>query len=573
MIEWGGPNSRYGKLNIILGKGAYKVVWKAIDREDGIEVAWNSCQASNRNEFADLADEVEILKKVRHPNIITFQDSWYNQSTGEFIFITELMTSGTLREYGRRLVKPSNKIIRRWSRQIIRGLQYLHLQSPPVIHRDIKCDNIFINGSHGEVKIGDMGTAKMRGGKKYTVIGTPEFMAPEMYEEKGYSEKVDIYAFGMCLLEMFTGEYPYAECKNAAQIYKKVSQGIKPDCLKSITDPEVLSLIHCCLAPEEERWPAKRLLEHPFMLEEPEVVLLNPSSSSSSSSDPECNDTLKMQLVFKGNDKHTVKFDFNLHSDTAEHVVKEMIQEQILSRKYENLVSNEISRLLPLPAAPLVTGTNSLVVNDAAEIAAAPQQHQQQKQQQQQQNPTAQKRQQQQQNNNNYENSSEATSPLPPSKEYPNDYDIVCFVKEIAQQANRSVERAMEWAAILKGEDLECVGDLRNLEDSDWNRLNLTVFSQRVIRNGVNFSASSSSVFGSPPPPSPLLSLSDSIQYAPPGQASPNQSAGNSNNTTPLLTTIATINSSALQNNTPPPVLNGTAIVNNTEENNSEINK
>jgi len=49
-------------------------------------------------------------------------------------------------------------------------------------------------------------------------------MAPEMYEEKGYNEKVDIYAFGMCLLEMVTGEYPYGECKNAAQIYKKVSQ-------------------------------------------------------------------------------------------------------------------------------------------------------------------------------------------------------------------------------------------------------------------------------------------------------------------------------------------------------------
>ncbi len=69
-----------------------------------------------------------------------------------------------------------------------------------------------------------MGTAQMKMGKKYTVIGTPEFMAPEMYDEKGYSEKVDIYAFGMSLLEMVTGEYPYSECKNAAQVYKKVSQ-------------------------------------------------------------------------------------------------------------------------------------------------------------------------------------------------------------------------------------------------------------------------------------------------------------------------------------------------------------
>lgn len=44
IVEYGGPNNRYGKFNVILGKGAYKVVWKAIDLEEGIEVAWNSCQ-------------------------------------------------------------------------------------------------------------------------------------------------------------------------------------------------------------------------------------------------------------------------------------------------------------------------------------------------------------------------------------------------------------------------------------------------------------------------------------------------------------------------------------------------
>lgn len=53
------------------------------------------------------------------------------------------------------------------------------------------------------------------------VIGTPEFMAPEMYEEH-YDEAVDVYAFGMCMLEMATSEYPYSECTGPAQIYKKV---------------------------------------------------------------------------------------------------------------------------------------------------------------------------------------------------------------------------------------------------------------------------------------------------------------------------------------------------------------
>ena len=54
------------------------------------------------------------------------------------------------------------------------------------------------------------------------VSGTPEFMAPELYEEE-YNELVDVYSFGMCLLEMLTFEYPYSECSNAAQIYKKVT--------------------------------------------------------------------------------------------------------------------------------------------------------------------------------------------------------------------------------------------------------------------------------------------------------------------------------------------------------------
>ena len=54
-------------------------------------------------------------------------------------------------------------------------------------------------------------------------VGTPEFMAPELYEEQ-YNEKVDVYSFGLCLLELATLEYPYAECRNPAQIFKKVTQ-------------------------------------------------------------------------------------------------------------------------------------------------------------------------------------------------------------------------------------------------------------------------------------------------------------------------------------------------------------
>jgi len=84
--------------------------------------------------------------------------------------------------------------IKRWAWQILQGLVYLHGHNPPIIHRDLKSDNIFVNGSAGIVKIGDLGFATLRGavGTVMSVIGTPEFMAPELYEEK-YDEKVDVY--------------------------------------------------------------------------------------------------------------------------------------------------------------------------------------------------------------------------------------------------------------------------------------------------------------------------------------------------------------------------------------------
>ncbi|CAN6246603.1 unnamed protein product [Urochloa humidicola] len=97
-----------------------------------------------------------------------------------------------------------------------------------------------------------------------SVIGTPEFMAPELYDES-YDELVDIYSFGMCLLEIFTLEYPYSECTNPAQIFKKVSTGVKPAALAKIADPQVKQFIEKCLVPASQRASAKELLQDPFL--------------------------------------------------------------------------------------------------------------------------------------------------------------------------------------------------------------------------------------------------------------------------------------------------------------------
>ena len=97
----------------------------------------------------------------------------------------------------------------------------------------------------------------------HSVLGTPEFMAPELYEED-YTEMVDIYSFGMCMIEMVTLEIPYSECDNVAKIYKKVSTGVRPQALSKVKDPEVSAFIKKCLAQPRARPSAAELLKDPF---------------------------------------------------------------------------------------------------------------------------------------------------------------------------------------------------------------------------------------------------------------------------------------------------------------------
>lgn len=62
----------------------------------------------------------------------------------------------------RRFKKINPKVLKSWCRQILKGLAFLHSRSPPIIHRDLKCDNIFITGTTGSVKIGDLGLATLK---------------------------------------------------------------------------------------------------------------------------------------------------------------------------------------------------------------------------------------------------------------------------------------------------------------------------------------------------------------------------------------------------------------------------
>ena len=125
-----------------------------------------------------------------------------------------MIAGGTLRDHIRRLKRPKLKLIKKWSKQILSGIAYLHGLVQPIIHRDLNCDNIFIDVGSGEIIIGDLGlSTNMQNKHNKAILDTPEFMAPEVYEER-YDTSADIYTFGMTLLEMVTKSTPYSECAN-----------------------------------------------------------------------------------------------------------------------------------------------------------------------------------------------------------------------------------------------------------------------------------------------------------------------------------------------------------------------
>ncbi|KAI3880357.1 hypothetical protein MKW92_027887 [Papaver armeniacum] len=203
------PTGRYGRYKDVLGRGASKTVYRAFDEYEGIEVAWNQIKLYD---FLQSPEDLERLA-VKH-----------------------------------------------WCRQILKGLVYLHSHEPPVIHRDLKCDNIFVNGNQGVVKIGDLGLAAiLRKSNVANCVGTPEFMAPEVYEEE-YNELIDIYSFGMCILEMITFEYPYSECTSCTNLQESYLSA-----LYKVKNPEVRRFIEKCLVAASRRLSARELLNDPFL--------------------------------------------------------------------------------------------------------------------------------------------------------------------------------------------------------------------------------------------------------------------------------------------------------------------
>ena len=159
------------------GCGWFACSWKAYDKENGLEVAWHEVGlehvASEKFE-----QQLVSMKDLRHEHVVEVKLAWTDEARNIAVFVTEMLSAGTLHEYAGVLwefpvsLALTSKLatsfmlragsqmrvtlLKKWCRQILQGLQYMHAHTPPVIHRDLRLENIFVDGRTGDIRIGNI---------------------------------------------------------------------------------------------------------------------------------------------------------------------------------------------------------------------------------------------------------------------------------------------------------------------------------------------------------------------------------------------------------------------------------
>jgi len=221
-FEWEVPLSEIS-LGVRIGRGGYGQVFRGNWR--GTEVAVKMLFNDNVNLklIIDLRKEVDLLCKLRHPNIVLFMGACTEPASP--CIVTEFLSRGSLAN-----ILLDETIEMDWGLRLqlgfdcARGMTYLHSRNPIIIHRDLKTDNLLVDDSW-QVKVGDFGLATVKSHTfAKTMCGTTGWVAPEVLAEEGYTEKADVYSFAIVLWELLTRLIPYAG-KNTMQVVRSIDRG------------------------------------------------------------------------------------------------------------------------------------------------------------------------------------------------------------------------------------------------------------------------------------------------------------------------------------------------------------
>ncbi|XP_068184901.1 mitogen-activated protein kinase kinase kinase 19 [Antennarius striatus] len=260
----------------VLGRGAYGIVYCGLTSQGQlIAVKQVSLDVSDsdtaKKEYSRLQGEVDLLKTLRHSNIVGFLGTSLDQHVVS-IFM-EYIPGGSIASILHRFGPLPERVLALYTCQILEGVAYLHLNG--VIHRDLKGNNVMLM-PNGIIKLIDFGcarrlsclnvTANNSGDLLKSVHGTPYWMAPEVINETGYGRKSDIWSVGCTVFEMATGKPPLAHMdKMAALFYIGAQRGLMPSLPDEFSD-NAKDFVQICLESNQTLRPsADKLLKHSFM--------------------------------------------------------------------------------------------------------------------------------------------------------------------------------------------------------------------------------------------------------------------------------------------------------------------
>jgi len=212
-----------------LGKGAFGAVSIVKRNEDGKIYAIKRVKISqlNTKERENALNEVRILASLNHPNIVGYKEAFFDEESKTLNIIMEFADDGDLESKIQKNIKSKSNFneaeLWKWLVQIIQGLKYLH--DNKIMHRDLKCANIFLL-KNGTLKLGDLNVSKIvKMGMCSTQTGTPYYASPEVWSDKPYDYKSDLWSVGCILYELCTLRPPF-RAQSLDQLCRNVIKGI-----------------------------------------------------------------------------------------------------------------------------------------------------------------------------------------------------------------------------------------------------------------------------------------------------------------------------------------------------------
>ncbi|KAK7128135.1 hypothetical protein R3I93_020667 [Phoxinus phoxinus] len=333
----------------VVGKGSYgevNLVRHKSDRKQFVIKKLN-LRTSSRRERRAAEQEAQLLSQLKHPNIVTYRESWEGEDCQLYI-VMGFCEGGDL--YHRlKLQKgellPERQVVE-WFVQIAMALQYLHEKH--ILHRDLKTQNIFLTKTN-IIKVGDLGIARVlenQNDMASTLIGTPYYMSPELFSNKPYNYKSDIWALGCCVYEMATLKHAF-NAKDMNSLVYRIVEGKLPQ-MPSKYDPQLGELIKRMLCKKpEDRPDVKHILRQPYIKRQISMFLEATKEKTAKSRKNAANSKPSAGSDGSTKPNHEVQpQSFNSESKTRRKKVEEnnLNRQQLCNGAVENVVPNP-----PLP--------------------------------------------------------------------------------------------------------------------------------------------------------------------------------------------------------------------------------